>query len=127
MEKFSNAVYLGNTDGEYCGFTVGKEYAVHNYDTEDNYIAAFGDDGGYRQIKNGAFHLFMINGEFDGFVTETECEVRATHNDKKPDLRYYINGHEVDMIEFENVRYKVEQLDEDGVKCDTIKFEVKFE
>ena len=31
------------------------------------------------------------------------------------------------MIEFENVRFTVEQLDEDGVKCDTIKFEVKFE
>ena len=31
------------------------------------------------------------------------------------------------MIKFESVRYKVEQLDKDGVNCGTIKFEVKFE
>lgn len=126
MARTSKAVYLGNIGNEDCGFTVGKEYDVHNYETEDNYIGAFGDDGGYRHIKNGAFHKFGLLDD-DHFVTETECAVTPTLNDEKPKLRYYINGHEVDMIEFENVRYKVDQLDEDGVKCDTIKFEVKFE
>ena len=31
------------------------------------------------------------------------------------------------MIEFGNVGRTVYELDRDGVKCDTIKFEVKFE
>lgn len=125
MMNTSKAVYIGNTDDKYCGFTVGKKYDVRNYE-DDNYIGAFGDDGAYRHIKNGEFHKFRI---IDGgdFVTENECAVKDSRDDKKPELRYYINGYEVDMIEFANVRYTVDKLDEDGVKCDTIKFEVKFQ
>ncbi|QXV76136.1 hypothetical protein bas01_0005 [Escherichia phage AugustePiccard] len=126
MTKKSKAVYLGNTEGEYYGFTVGNEYDVHNYETEDNFIGTFGDDGGYRHIKNGAFHKFELLEDYD-FVTESECAVMPLSSDKQPELRYFINGHEFNKIEFENVRYTVNQLDEGGVKCDTIKFEVKFE
>ena len=127
MENTSKAVYLGNINGDYCGFfTVGGQYDI--YDSGDDYIEVIDDDGCYRQIKNKSYHKFKIkNGDCDCFITETECAVTPSGNDKKPELRYYINGHEVDMIEFANVRYTVDQLDEGGVKCDTIKFEVKFE
>ncbi|APU93236.1 virion structural protein [Escherichia phage vB_EcoS-IME253] len=118
MARTSKAVYLGNNDDVYYGFTVGKEYEIVSY-TDDDLILIVDDDGECRGINNGAFHKFELS--------VTECAAAATGNNKRPDLRYYINGHEVDMIEFENVRYKVDQLDEDGVKCDTIKFEVKFE
>lgn len=126
MTTTLKAVYLGNTIGEYCGFTVDKEYDVHNYETEDNYIEAIDDDGTYRHIKNGVFHKFGLLNE-DDFVTEIECAATATENNKKPYLRYYINGHEVDVTEFGSVGRTVYELDRDGVKCDTIKFEVKFE
>lgn len=121
MARTSKAVYLGNIGNEYCGFTVGKEYDVRNYETGDNYIGAFGDDGGFRHIRNGAFHEFDIREEGEGFVTETSGV------DKNPGLRYYINGHEFDEIEFGSVYRTVYELDRDGIKCDTINFEVKFE
>lgn len=127
MARTSKAVYLGNTGNEYCGFTVGKEYDIHNYETGDNYIGAFGDDGGFHHIKNGAFHQFDIREGGEGFVTENEHEVVSSGVDKNPGLRYYINGHEVDKIEFGSVYRTVYELDRDGIKCDTIKFEVKFE
>lgn len=125
MMNTSKAVYLGNTDDKYWGFTVGKKYDVRNYQ-DDNYISVFGDDGGYRHIKNGEFHKFRII-DVDDFVTENECAVKESRDDKKPELRYYINGYEVDIIEFANVRYTVDKLDDGGVKCDTIKLEVKFQ
>lgn len=121
-----NAVYLGNTDEEYCGFTVGKEYEVDIYNYENDYIATFDDDGVCRHVKNGAFHKFGLPNDGD-FVTETECAVGASDIEEKAELRYYINGHEVGAVEFANVRDKVLELDDGGVKCDSIKFEVKFE
>lgn len=124
MTTKSKAVYLGNTDGEYCGFTVGKEYEVYIYDAEDGYMCAIADDGGYRYINNGAFHKFGIHDDED-LVNEAECSCVET--EPKAKLRYYINGHEVDSIEFGNVGNIVCRLNEDGVKCDTINFEVKFE
>lgn len=127
MESTSKVVYLGNTDYEYHGFTVGKEYKAHNYNTEDNYISTYDDNGSHRRINNGTFHKFILLDDDEGLVNETDCAVAAPDNDKRPNLRYYINGHEVDAIEFENVRHKVLELDDYGVKCDTIKFEVKFE
>ncbi|QGH76704.1 hypothetical protein [Escherichia phage BEK3] len=127
MGRTSKVVYLGSNTGECGGFTVGKEYKAYNYNTEYNYISTYDDKGSYRQIKNGAFHHFKLHDEDDHFVTETECAVMQPSEDKKPSLIYCINGHEVDMIEFENVRHKVLELDAYGVKCDTIKFEVKFE
>lgn len=127
MARTSKAVYLGNIGNEYCGFTVGKEYDVHNYETRYNYIGVFGDDGGFRHIRNGAFHEFDIREDGEGFVTETECAVMPPSEDKNPGLTYYINGHEVDEIEFGSVYRTVYELDRDGIKCDTIKLEVKFE
>ena len=127
---YSRASYLGSTNNENRGFTVDKEYKINDFG--DGYIGVFDDYGVYRYIENGEFHKFRLH-KFrllevdDSFVTETECAVTPTLNDEKTKLRYYINGNEVEMIEFENVRFTVEQLDEDGVKCDTIKFEVKFE
>lgn len=59
------ALYLGNTDNEYCGFTVGKEYKIHDLGEGD--IAAYDDNGVYRYIKNGAFHEFKPSGEDDHF------------------------------------------------------------
>lgn len=121
----SKALYLGNTKNEDCGFTVGKEYKIHDFGS--GYIGVYDDNGYYRYIDNGAFQKFKTHDEHGYFVTKTECAVMLPGHDKKPEIRYYINGHEVDVIEFGNVRYAVNQLDEDGVKCDTIKFEVKFE
>lgn len=125
MAHTSKAVYLGNIGNENCGFTVDKEYKI-NYFSEGD-IGTYDDYGVYRYIKNGEFHKFGIREEGEGFVTENECASKATDNNKKPYLRYYINGHEVDVIEFGNVGRTVYELDRDGVKCDTIKFEVKFE
>lgn len=120
-------LYLGNDDEEYCGFTVGNKYKALRYNTEDSYIMAFDDNSACRHIINGVFHKFKILDDDDDFVIENESSCMASVGDKKLELRYYINGHEVDIIEFGNVRYTVDQLDEDGVKCDTIKFEVKFQ
>ena len=121
----SKALYLGNTNNKDCGFTVYKEYDI--YDFEDGYIGAYDDNDSYLYFKNGAFHKFKLHDGDIYFITETQCAVMPPSDDKKTELRYYINGHEVEMIEFENVRYTVDQLGKDGVKCDTIKFEVKFE
>lgn len=124
MTKNLRAVYLGNTNDEYGGFTVDKEYEIHDF--VDGYVGVYDDNVSYRYIKNGEFHKFGFLSE-DDFVNETECAATATRKDKKPYLRYYINGHEVDVTEFESVGRTVYELDRDGVKCDTIKFEVKFE
>lgn len=124
MARTSKAVYLGNIGNEYCGFTVGNDYEI--YDFEDGYIGVRDNNGTHLCIKNGASHKFGLLDD-DHFITETECAVTPTLNDEKPKLRYYINGHEVDMIEFGNVGRTVYEFDRDGVKCDTIKFEVKFE
>lgn len=121
----SKALYLGNIGNEDCGFTVGKEYKLNDFGEGD--FGTYDDYGVYRYIKNGEFHKFKLHCEDEYFATETECAVMPLSDDKSPELRYYINGHEVGMVEFGNVRYKVLELDEDGVKCDTIKFEVKFE
>ena len=120
------AVYIGNDEGGYYGFTVGREYEAISYVNDSN-LWVVDDDFCPRNIKNDAFHKFDIREQGEGFVTENECAVKATDNNKKPYLRYYINGHEVDVIEFESVGRTVYELDRDGVKCDTIKFEVKFE
>lgn len=127
MEYSVKAKYLGNTNNEYAGFTELKQYEAYDYG--DGFIGVYDDSGTFRQVKNDAFHNFKIinNDDDECFVTETKCAVMVPAIDEKPDLRYYINGHEVDMIEFSNVRCQVLELDEDGVKCDTIKFEVKFE
>ena len=126
MTTKSKAVYLGNINGDHCGFTVGEQYDV--FDAVDDYIEVIDDDGCYRKIKNKSYHKFKIsNGAYDCLITEGECAVMPISDDKKPKLRYYINGHEFDMIEFGNVRRTVYELDRDGIKCDTIKFEVKFE
>lgn len=124
MARTSKAVYLGNTDDEYCGFTVGKEYDVHNYESEDNHIGAFADDGRYRSIKNGGFHKFEILDESDCFVTETGCK---SIDNVMPSLKFFINGHNVSPEDFEGVKSLLQKLGDDGVKCDTIKLEVKFE
>ncbi|CAJ42226.1 virion structural protein [Escherichia phage Rtp] len=118
MARTSKAVYLGNNDDVYYGFTVGKEYEIVSY-TGDDLILIADDDGECRGINNGAFHKFELS--------ETECAAAATGNNKRPDLRYYINGHEVDLLEFDKVRSHTLELAHLGVKCDTIKFEVKFE
>ena len=125
MTTKSKAVYLGNTHGYHCSFTVGKEYDVCDF--KGGFIELYDDNGNHRLVKNGAFHEFNLLGVDDSFVTETECEVVSSGVDKNPRLRYYINGHEVDEIEFGNVRRTVYELGRDGIKCDTIKFEVKFE
>ena len=125
---YSKALYLGNIDNEDCGFTVGKKYRVNRFDTEDeNYFWCVDDHDGYRYIKNGEFHKFKLSDDDDHFVTETECAVMPPSDDKNPGLTYYINGHEVDEIEFGSVYRTVYELDRDGIKCDTIKVEVKFE
>lgn len=122
---YSKALYLGNIGNEDRGFTVGKEYKINDLGEGD--IGTYDDYGVYRYTENGEFHKFRLLEVDDSFVTETECAVTPTLSDEKPKLRYYINGNDVDMIEFENVRHKVLELDAYGVKCDTIKFEVKFE
>ncbi|WWD13262.1 virion structural protein [Escherichia phage RobRod40] len=128
MKSISKAVYLGNTNGEYYGFTVGNTYSVKYFEAiSENCFWCSDDDGVYRYVKNGPLHKFKLSDEDGYFVTEAECEVMPPIDDKKPELRYYINGHEVDVIEFGNVGRTVYELDRDGIKCDTIKFEVKFE
>lgn len=124
MATKSKAVYLGNTDGEYYGFTVGNEYVITHY---DGYIDISKDDGRCFIVKNGVLQKFGICDVDEGLVSKTDCAAMPLSSGKKPELRYFINGYEIDMIEFANVRHKVLELNEGGVKCDTIKFEVKFE
>lgn len=124
MKNKLKALYLGNTYDECCEFTPGREYDF--CDLGDGFIGLCDDNDTERCIKNGAFYKFKLINE-DNFVTENECAVIASRSDKKPGLRYYINGHEVDEIEFGSVYRTVYELDRDGIKCDTIKFEVKFE
>lgn len=121
----SMALYLGNIGNEDCGFTVGMKYKIQDF--EDGYIGVYDNHDVYRYIKNDSFHKFKLHCEDEYFVTETECVVMPHSDDKSPKLRYYINGHEVDMVEFGNVRHIVRQLDYDDVKCDTINFEVKYQ
>ncbi|AAZ29285.1 JK_35P [Escherichia phage Jk06] len=123
--KTLKATFTGCADEKHPGFTVGKQYDIEDHG--DGYISTYDDDGCYRAVENGAFYKFELLDGDQSFETETDCAGAASYGDKKPRLRYYINEHEVDMIEFGNVRYTVDQLDEDGVKCDTIKFEVKFQ
>lgn len=118
----SKAVYLGSTNGEYFGFTVGKEYKIHDFG--DGYIGAYNDKGSYCYIKNGQFHKFRMHDGNDGFVTESKCTVMVP---EKPGFKYYINGYRVDLLEFDKAQSHVAELESLGVKCDTIKFEVKFE
>lgn len=83
MTHISKAVvYIGNTDDIYCGFTVGKVYKVLNYNTEDNYIGVYDDDGGYGYIKNGAFHKFGMHKDDQDFVTDSEFAVMTPSDDK---------------------------------------------
>ncbi|GCG54547.1 hypothetical protein [Escherichia coli] len=123
MMKTSKAVYLGNIGNENCGFTVGKKYDVHNYE-DDNYIGAFGDDGGYRHIKNGEFHKFEILEEIGVLKFKIQYEFIEA---KSKNLKYFINGVKFSRDEFSEIKQHVSNLESDGVKCDTIKFEVKFE
>lgn len=111
---------------EACGeFTIGKHYRIEPYyDVEGIFIAI--DDKGYRIFfkKGDDYYDFEFLIE-DEQLSHNELLGDAC-NDKKPKLRYYINGHEVDKIYFENVRYEVGRLDKCSVKHDTIEFEVKF-
>lgn len=122
MKINSKAVYLGNTDNEYRGLTVGKEYKIRDFG--DGYIGTYDDNDCYLYVLNGKFHKFGIHDGYDGFVTESKCAVMIT---EKPGFKYYINGHEVDLLEFDKARSHTVELARLGVKCDTIKFEVKFE
>ena len=81
MTTKSKAVYLGNTDGDYCGFTVGKEYDVCDF--EGRFIELCDDNDNHRWVKNGALHEFDLLGVDDSFVTETECAVMPPSDDKK--------------------------------------------
>ncbi|HAN8054025.1 TPA: hypothetical protein IF905_005086 [Escherichia coli] len=119
----SKAVYIGNNEGEYYGFTVGRNYDVLHYGNDNIWVVD--DDFCPRSIKNGAFHKFKLIE--DDFATENERASKAADNNKKPYLRYYINGYAASQEEFEDVKSVIANLNMDGVKCDTIKFEVKFE
>lgn len=123
MTTKSKAVYLGNTDGEYYGFTVGKEYDVDKYITENDYIGAFSNDGDYRHIKNGAFHKFGIQDE-NGAL---KLKIKDESISKEKQFKYYINGELVTKVKFDDTLFLVKDFESDGIDTSSIKFEVKFE
>ena len=111
------AVFKGYKKFGSYKFTAGKIYELEYCSTHACYIT-----------RDDVLSLCTFeNGDIYDFVTETEREVVSSGVDKNPGLRYYINGHEVDVIEFRNVYRTVYELYLDGIKCDTIKLEVKFE
>lgn len=124
MRTTQKAVYLGNTKGKYHCFTVGKEYKVYNCNVEHNYIEVYDDDGVYRRINNGTFHKFEIREEIGVLKFKIQYEFIEA---KSKNLKYFINGVKFSRDEFTEIKQHVSNLESGGVKCDTIKFEVKFE
>lgn len=117
------AVYLGNEDGEYRGFTVGNEYEVGNYIAENDCFGSFDDDGCYLYINNGAFHKFRIHDENGYLNLKTQDEFIS----KEKQLKYYINGDAVTKCKFNDVLLCVMGFQSDWIDASSIKFEVKFE
>lgn len=110
-------------------FTIGKVYFLN--ETECHGYFGVEDDTGIGGIinPNGYYYEFEVLSE-DKPLSSSELPDNADDCIEaayKAKLRYYINEREVDMVDFENVRYRVGELNEYGVKCDSIKLEVKFE
>ena len=101
-------------------FTIGKAYDLTD-NGSGNYITR-DDNGVMLFFRNGHGCTFELIDE-SNFVKNEWFEIKCS----SPSLKLFINGFSVSPEEFEDVKYVVERLDDDGVKCDTIKFEVKFE
>lgn len=124
MTNSSDAIYLWNTDCEYCDFTVGKAYTVNHFDIADeNYFWCSDDNGVYRYIKNGAFHTFAIREENGDIKLKIPDEFIG----KEKQFKYYINGEAVSKVKFDDTLLCVKDFKSDGIDTSSIKFEVKFE
>lgn len=133
------AIFKGYKNTHCYDFTIGKIYELSTTPGACGRCQVTDDNGFTFSFKPGEVYDFEViipdspitcSELFDddyGYELMMNDILNKPQIDKKPELRCYINGREVDIIEFENVRFKVRQLDEDGVKCDTIKFEVKFQ
>lgn len=116
------AIFKGSAGSECLvkrNFTVGKEYVLEDakfgfYTTKDN-------EGKTLIFQNG------VDYTFDLVDVSKLVKPELTTKNLMPSLKFYINGFAVSLEEFDNVKSAVSDLDKDGVKCDTIKFEVKFE
>lgn len=118
----SKALYLGNIGNENCGFTVGKEYKIHDF--KGGYIVVCDDYDNYRRINNGAFHKFCLLKDDDGLKVTIPDEF-ITKEEKQ--FKYYINGEVVTKVKFDDTLLCVKEFKSDGVDTSSIKFEVKFQ
>lgn len=122
------AVYLGNTEGEYYGFTVGRNYDVLHYGNDNIWVVD--DDFCQRNIKNGAFHKFDITDENQkdnakNFGGEKEDSLSSIHKNHG-EMKYRMNGAKVTKQFFEEKILEVELLKSRGASV-FIDFEVYFE
>lgn len=121
-------VYLGNTEGEYYGFTVGRNYDALHYGNDNIWVVD--DDFCHRNIKNGEFHKFDIADENQedndpNVVDEKEDSLSYIHKNHG-EMKYRMNGIGVTKQFFEEKILEVELLKSRGASV-FIDFEVYFE
>ena len=122
------AVYIGNTEGEYYGFTVGMNYDVLHYGNDNIWVVD--DDFCQRNVKNGAFHKFDITSDNQednapNVVDEKEDLLSSIHKNHG-EMKYRMNGIDVTKSLFKEKLIEAEGFKSKGVSV-FIDFEVSFE
>ena len=122
------AVYIGNIEGEYYGFTVGRNYDVLHYGNDNIWVVD--DDFCHRSIKNGEFHKFDITNENQDDnapnVGDEKEDLLSSIHKNHGEMKYRMNGIDVTKSLFEEKLIEAEKLKSKGVSV-FIDFEVSFE
>lgn len=112
--------FKGYKRGEPCGrFAVGKVYFCEAIE-DSNFYEITNDNGDVI-----TFSSILHNTIYDFEIVDTKEYVVTPEKPKY--MKYFINGVNFGKDEFTEIKRHVSNLKSDGVKCDTIIFEVKFE
>lgn len=122
------AVYIGNTEGEYYGFTVGRNYDVLHYGNDNIWVVD--DDFRQRNVKNGAFHKFDITSDNQEDnapnVGDEKEDLLSSIHKNHGEMKYRMNGINVTKSLFKEKLIEAEWFKSKGVSV-FIDFEVSFE
>ena len=122
------AVYIGNTEGEYYGFTVGRNYDVLHYGNDNIWVVD--DDFCQRNVKNGAFHKFDITSDNQEDnapnVGDEKEDLLSSIHKNHGEMKYRMNGIDVTKSLFKEKLIEAEGFKSKGVSV-FIDFEVSFE